>query len=212
MRTSCLEAWLSLQAEAYRKRWNVMKRRYSLRTIGAVFLLSAVVGLSASTGARAQQVYSSQPQPQDSQQSGNFQQPPAPDAAHLAAMRKDVQVAASYQLPDDFLPRMTTTLQALQDAGLQPPPPEGHISLDDTIKRVESVPGIEPVLKSQGFTARQFVMGLTSFGITYAVTSHAADAKDAPRLNPHNVSLLQKNPDAVRALLQQMGNQPAQPQ
>lgn len=210
VRTSCLEAWLSLEAEAYRKRWNVMERRYSLRTIGSVFLLSAAVALTASTEVRAQQVYSGQPQ--EGQQSGDFQQPPAPDAAQMAAMRKDVQVAASYQLPDDFLPRMITTLQALQDAGLQPPPPEGHISLDDTIRRVESVPGIQPVLKSQGFTARQFVMGLTSFGITYAVTSHTADAKDAPRLNPHNVSLLQKNPDAVRALLQQMGNQPAQAQ
>ncbi|MCH4091569.1 hypothetical protein [Acetobacter sp.] len=187
-----------------------MERRYSPKTIGTVLLLSAAVVLTAGREAKAQQVYSSQPQA--GQQSGDFQQPPAPDAAQLAAMRKDVQVAASYQLPDDFLPRMITTLQALQDAGLQPPPPEGHISLDDTIKRVESVQGIEPVLRAQGFSARQFVMGLTSFGITYAVTSHEADAKDAPHLNPHNVALLQKNPEAVRALLQQMGNQPAQAQ
>lgn len=86
------------------------------------------------------------------------------------------------------------------------------MSLDETIKRVESVEGIEPVLKSQGFSARQFVIGLTSFGITYAVTSNAGNAKDAPTLNPHNVSLLQKNPDAVRALLQEMSNQPAQQQ
>ena len=198
----------TLGADAYRKRWNVV---YSLKTVRSVFLLSATAVLVVGADAKAQQVYSSQSQ-SVGQQSGSYQQPPAPDAAQLASMRRDVQVAASYQLPDDFLPRMITTLQALQDAGLQPPPPEGHISLDDTIKRVESVPGIQPVLSSQGFTARQFVMGLTSFGITYAVTSHAADAKDAPSLNPHNVALLQKNPDAVRALLQAMGSQPAQAQ
>ena len=86
------------------------------------------------------------------------------------------------------------------------------MSLNETVQRVEAVPGLRPVLQANGFTARDFVMGLTCFGITYAVTSHAGDAQGAPRLNPQNVQLLQSDPQGVQALLQEMGSQPAQSQ
>ncbi|MFT8720543.1 hypothetical protein [Acetobacter sp.] len=162
--------------------------------------------LAESRQAKAQTVASG------GESSGAYQPPPQPTEQQMAAMRKDVQTAASYALPSDFLPRMITTLQALQNAGLQPPAPSGQSSLEDTIRRVEAVPGIEPVLRAQGFTPRSFVMGLTCFGITYAITSNAQNAQNAPALNPNNVRLLQANPDATQALIQEMSNQPQQTQ
>ncbi|NHN87714.1 hypothetical protein [Acetobacter conturbans] len=146
-------------------------------------------------------------------QSGTFQQPPAPTEQQMAVMRRDVQTAAAYPLPTDFFPRMINTLEILRSTGLQPPAPTGRTSLNETIARVAAVPGIDAVLKSQGFTPRDFVMGLTCFGITYAVTTNTSgNTQDAPKLNPANIRLLQGNQAGVQGLLQEMGNTPSQGQ
>lgn len=136
--------------------------------------------------------------------------PPQLSAAEMAQMRQDVQAAAAWPLPADFIPRMTGTLQALKAAGLQPPPPGNHLSLGATIDRVSSVRGIDTVLKAHGFTPRSFVMGLTCFGMTVALTSNpqAQTAAQVPKLNPANIALIQANPQGVQGLMQEMSASP----
>ncbi|GBR02683.1 hypothetical protein AA21952_0830 [Acetobacter oeni LMG 21952] len=145
-------------------------------------------------------------------QDASQQQPAAvqPTAEEMAQMRKDVQTAASYRLPPDFIPRMTSTLQALRASGLQPPPPAGHLSLDATIERINGVQGLDPFLKAHGFTARDFVLGLTCFGMTVALTQNpqAQSSPQAPKLNPANVALVNSSPEGVQALMQEMNTTP----
>lgn len=136
--------------------------------------------------------------------------PPQPTEAQMAQMRRDVQTAASYTLPRDFLTRMRATLQALRAANLQPPPGD-PLSLEATIARVQKVAGVDAVMKSHGFTARDFVLGLTCFGMTVALTNNQQAASgQAPQLNPANVALIRSNPQETQALLQEMGAQPPQ--
>ncbi|GBQ91066.1 hypothetical protein AA23498_1061 [Acetobacter nitrogenifigens DSM 23921 = NBRC 105050] len=136
--------------------------------------------------------------------------PPAqPSAAEMAAMRRDVETAARYPLPKDFIPRMYATVQSLRANGLQPPPPD-RLSLDATIARVSAVPGIQPVLSAHGFTPRDFVLGLTAFGMTVAIMSNqeAQASGQAPKLNPANVAMIRANPEGTQALMQEMNSQP----
>ncbi|MDG6095669.1 hypothetical protein LOC54_11340 [Acetobacter sp. AN02] len=134
-----------------------------------------------------------------------------PTEAEMAQMRRDVATAAAYPLPRDFLPRMTAALGELRQAGLQPPTGR-NLSLEQTIQAVSSVPGVEPVLRKHGFTPRDFVIGLTGFGITHAVLSdpQAQASGQAPRLNQENVALLQNNQQQVTELLAEMGATPPQ--
>ncbi len=145
-------------------------------------------------------------------QQSTAEPPPQPSAAEMTQMRKDVQTAAAWRLPPDFIPRMTSTLQALRSSGLQPPPPAGQLSLDATIQRVNGVPGLAPLLKAHGFTARDFVIGLTCFGMTVALTHNpqAQNSPQAPKLNPANVALINSSPEGVQALMQEMNAQPQQ--
>ncbi|GBQ21997.1 hypothetical protein AA0472_0627 [Acetobacter estunensis NRIC 0472] len=181
---------------------------------GAAAVMAALLAAVPVVG-HAQTVWSSGPVTDQGTTTQDVpQQPPPPTEAQLAQMRQEVQEAASWRLPPDFLTRMAATLQALRNANLQPPAPGGHISLNETIARVQAVPGIDPILRAHGFTPREFVMGLTGFGITYAVTSNpqAQQSGKAPKLNPANVKLLQSNPTGVQVLLQEMGAQPGQGQ
>lgn len=141
--------------------------------------------------------------------SGQSAEMTPPSAAEMAQMRQDVAIAANWPLPRDFFPRMSATLAALRQANIHPPYGE-RLTLDQTIQKVGAAPGVTPILKAHGFTPRDFVMGLTCFGITRAVLSNpqAAASNGAPALNPANVELINSDQSGVNSLMAQMNNAP----
>lgn len=139
------------------------------------------------------------------QQTAPQQMPPQPTAAQQAAFQRDMQAAARYPLPADFLPRMTDTVRAIQAAGINPPNAP-NLSLDETIARTAAIPGLQPILSAHGFTPRDFVLGITAFGLTQALIQQPPPPEaHAPTPNPANVALIRNNPQQAQALMQAMG-------
>ncbi|MBB2160263.1 hypothetical protein ACLRDC_05730 [Gluconacetobacter sacchari] len=132
------------------------------------------------------------------------QQARQPSAAEIAAFQHDMQAAAQYPLPADFLPRMTTTIRAIQAAGINPPNAQ-NLSLAQTIDQTAAIPGLSQILAANGFTARDFVMGISAFGITEAMIRQPPPAgAHAPTLNPANVALLKAHQPEADALMKAM--------
>ncbi|GBQ90997.1 hypothetical protein AA13595_3029 [Gluconacetobacter johannae DSM 13595] len=137
------------------------------------------------------------------------QQQAAPPGVDQATFERDMQEAARYPLPADFLPRMTATIQAIQAAGIAPPNTP-NLSLAQTIDRTAAIPGLTPILAAHGFTPRDFVMGITAFGLTEALIQQPPPAgAHAPQPNPANVALIRNYPQDAQTLAQAMagGNQ-----
>ena len=136
----------------------------------------------------------------------------APSAAQQAAMQRDMQTVAQYKLPADFFTRMTPVIEQIRQSRISPPETP-NMSLEETIKRTEAMPQLEPILKKYGMTAREFVMGITTFGMTTAVMQHPAqDSRSMPALNPDNVKLIKSHEAQTQALIQMMGGEGSQPE
>lgn len=166
------------------------------KTLLAVTCALAVAPLSA---AMAQQ-----PTQQMTQQT--------PSAAQQAAIQHDMETVARYKLPKDFFTRMTPVMEQIRNSRISPPETP-NMSLEDTIKRTEAMPQLEPILKQGHMTAREFVMGITTFGMTAAVMQHPSqDSRSMPALNPDNVSLLKSHAAQTQALIQIMGGGDSQQQ
>ncbi|MBB2168235.1 hypothetical protein HLH36_07690 [Gluconacetobacter aggeris] len=156
-------------------------------------ILAAVLAAALPAAALAQQ-----PQPQPAQQARQ------PSPAEVAAFQRDVQTAVQYPLPADFLPRMTATLRAIQAAGINPPNAQ-TLSLAQTIDQTAAVPGLSQILSAHGFSARDFVLGISAFGITESLIRQPPPAgAHAPTPNPANVALLRAHQQEADALLQAM--------
>ncbi|ARW17810.1 hypothetical protein [Komagataeibacter europaeus] len=136
----------------------------------------------------------------------------APSAAQQAAIQHDMETVARYKLPKDFFTRMTPVMEQIRNSRISPPETP-NMSLEDTIKRTEAMPQLEPILKQGHMTAREFVMGITTFGMTAAVMQHPSqDSRSMPALNPDNVSLLKSHAAQTQALIQIMGGGDSQQQ
>lgn len=156
-------------------------------------ILAAALTAALPVAALAQQ-----PQQQPAQQARQ------PSAAEIAAFKRDMQTAAQYPLPADFLPRMTATLNAIRAANISPPNAQ-NLSLAQTIDQTAAIPGLAPILSAHGFTARDFVLGLSAFGLTESLIRQPPPAgAQAPTPNPANVALLRAHQQDVDALVQAM--------
>ncbi|MBB2206199.1 hypothetical protein [Gluconacetobacter takamatsuzukensis] len=159
-------------------------------------ILAAALAAALPAAAMAQQPQQAGQQP--------AQQARQPSPAEIAAFQRDVQTAVQYPLPADFLPRMTATIHALQAAGINPPNAQ-NLSLAQTIDQTAAVPGLSQVLSAHGFTARDFVLGISAFGITESMIRQPPPAgAHAPTPNPANVALLRAHQQEAEALLQAM--------
>ncbi|AXY21498.1 hypothetical protein [Komagataeibacter saccharivorans] len=122
-----------------------------------------------------------------------------------AAIQRDVQTVAQYRLPDDFFARMLPVIQQIKLAHINPPETPS-MTLEETIQRTQSMPQLLPILQRNRMSPREFVMNITTFGMTQAVLQHPPqDSKDMPPLNPHNITLIKTHQPEVQALLQAMG-------
>ena len=136
----------------------------------------------------------------------------APSAAQQAAIQHDMETVARYKLPKDFFTHMTPVMEQIRNSRISPPETP-NMSLEDTIKRTEAMPQLQPILQQGHMTAREFVMGITTFGMTAAVMQHPAqDSRSMPALNPDNVSLLKSHAAQTQALIQIMGGGDSQQQ
>ncbi|MFT8336599.1 MAG: hypothetical protein ABF628_10525 [Acetobacter orientalis] len=127
---------------------------------------------------------------------------PALSAQQMTTMRRDMDTALHYKLAPDVLPRLTAALKAIHAAHIQPP---GHVgmSLDEQIGMVNKVPGLDPILKTNGFSAHDFVMSLTCVGLTGSLMNVPQTQQTAqmPTPEPQNVALLKAKPDELQALI-----------
>ena len=124
----------------------------------------------------------------------------APSHEQVMIMRRDTEAILHYKLAPDVLPRLTATLQAIQKAGIRPPDHYG-MSLDEQIRLVEKVKGLDRILRAHGFTARDFVTSLTCVGMTGSMMNALADQRnDSMKPDPENVALLRNNPQALHDL------------
>ncbi|AQU88069.1 hypothetical protein B0W47_12015 [Komagataeibacter nataicola] len=140
---------------------------------------------------------------QPMQQGATQQAQPTP--AQQAAIARDMKTVAEYRLPKDFFTRMMPVIEQIRQSRISPPETP-NMSLEETIKRTEAMPALQPILQHNGMSAREFVMGITTFGLTSAVMQHPAqDSKSMPPLNPDNVKLLQSHQAQTQALIQAMG-------
>lgn len=127
---------------------------------------------------------------------------PALSEQQMTTMRRDMDTALHHKLAPDVLPRLTSALKAIHAAHIQPP---GHVglSLDEQIGLVGKVPGLEAILKANGFTAREFVMSLTCVGLTGSLMNVPPTQQTAqmPTPEPQNVALLKAKPEELQALI-----------
>lgn len=185
-----------------------MTASFLRRTLAAsACTLALATGLMAVRPALAQQPM---------QQSTTEQAQPTP--AQQAAIARDMKTVAEYRLPKDFFTRMMPVIEQIRQSRISPPETP-NMSLDETIKRTEAMPALQPILEHYHMSAREFVMGITTFGLTSAVMQHPAqDSRNMPTLNPDNVKLLQSHQAQTQALIQAMGGsegeaqQPGTPQ
>ncbi|MBS0961306.1 MULTISPECIES: hypothetical protein [Acetobacter] len=124
---------------------------------------------------------------------------PALSAQQVLAMRQEMTSALNYKLSPDVLPRLTSTLQAIHAAGIQPPGRAG-MSLAQQIDMVSKTDKLEPILKANGFTARDFVMSLTCVGLTGSLMNVQGHS-GIPQPDAQNVALLKAHPDQLQALI-----------
>ena len=129
-----------------------------------------------------------------------------------AALNRDVETVARYKLPSNFFARMLPVIQQIKLAHISPPDTPS-MTLEETISRTEAMPQLRPILQRNRMSAREFVMNITTFGMTQAVITHPPqDGNDMPPLNPDNVTLLKSHPAEVQALIQAMGGNEQQGQ
>ncbi|MBV1832675.1 hypothetical protein [Novacetimonas pomaceti] len=132
---------------------------------------------------------------------------PAPDPK--ATMAHDINAAAQYRLPDNFFAIMIPTIKEIKARNV-PPPDTSNLSLSQTIERTAQTERLMPILRDHGLSASDFVMGITTFGMTTALM-HQQAPKGAPALNPANVKLINTHPQETQALIQEMGGELSQP-
>lgn len=128
--------------------------------------------------------------------------PPKLSHEQVMIMRHDTEAVLHYKLPPDILPRLTATLQAIQKAGIRPPEQYG-MSLDEQIRFVEQVKGLDTILHDHGFTPRDFVTSLTCVEMTGSMMDVSTDRNNSTLTpDPQNVDLLRRNPQALQELAQ----------
>ena len=140
------------------------------------------------------------------------QQAPAgqqPTSEQQAMMMHDVTAAAQYRLPNNFFTVMIPTIQEIKARNVTPPE-SGNLSLSQTIERTAQMERLMPILREHGLSASDFVMGITTFGMTTALM-HQQAPKGAPALNPANVKLINAHPQETETMIQEMGGQLSQP-
>jgi hypothetical protein len=165
-----------------------------------LIILAAALAASLPAAAMAQDGGAQQGGAQQEAQQGGL--PPGVDPA---TFQRDMQAAAQYPLPQDFLPRMTATIRALEAAHIAPPSGP-NLSLAQTIERTGAVPGLRPILAAHGFTPRDFVLGITTFGLTEALIQQPPPpGAHVPTPNPANVALIRNDPQNAQALMQVIG-------
>ncbi|GCD74037.1 hypothetical protein NBRC3299_0329 [Acetobacter pasteurianus NBRC 3299] len=120
----------------------------------------------------------------------------------VATLQHDMDTALHYHLAPNVLPRLTTALKEIQAAGIQPPSRFG-MSLDQQIALVQQVPGLDPILQKNGFSAHDFVMSLTCVGLTGSLMNVPANPGNTkmPQPEPANVAILKSNPQDLQNLV-----------
>ncbi|MBE7620318.1 hypothetical protein NO263_14170 [Gluconacetobacter entanii] len=132
-----------------------------------------------------------------------------PTDEQKAMMMHDITAAAQYRLPNNFFTVMIPTIREIKARNVTPPE-SGNLSLSQTIERTAQMDRLMPILREHGLSASDFVMGITTFGMTTALM-HQQAPKGAPALNPANIKLINAHPQETETLIQEMGGQLSQP-
>ncbi|MBV1834077.1 hypothetical protein [Novacetimonas pomaceti] len=121
------------------------------------------------------------------------------------AVQHDMQSVAQYPLPKDFFARMLPMMQQITQAHISPPIATSNTTLAMTIRRMEAMQQLQPILQRNGMSARDFVMSITCFGMTTALLQDQKHKNSTlPHLNPANVRLIQSHEADAQALIQVM--------
>lgn len=120
----------------------------------------------------------------------------------VTTLQRDMNTALHYKLAPDVVPRLTSALKSIQAAQIQPPGRLG-MSLDEQVGMVGKVPGLEPILKTNGFTPREFVMSLTCVGLTGSLMNvpPGQASGNIPTPDAANVAILKGNPQQLQDLI-----------
>nr|WP_298795113.1 hypothetical protein [uncultured Acetobacter sp.] len=120
----------------------------------------------------------------------------------MATLQRDMNTALHYKLASNVVPRLTSALKSIQAAHIQPPGRLG-MSLEEQIGMVDKMPGLEPILKTNGFTAREFVMSLTCVGLTGSLMNvpPGQATGNIPTPDAQNVAILKANPQELQELI-----------
>jgi hypothetical protein len=74
-------------------------------------------------------------------------------------------------------------------------------TLDESVKSMEAKPELVSMMKAEGVTPREFVLGMMSMvsaGMWAAMSQRYPDAKMPEEINPKNVTLLQSHPEIMQ--------------
>lgn len=135
-------------------------------------------------------------------------QAPAPAARsnltpeQVTTLQRDMNTALHYKLAPDVVPRLTSALKSIQAAHIQPPGRLG-MSIEEQVAMVGKVPGLDPILKTNGFTPREFVMSLTCVGLTGSLMNVPPGQATSriPTPDAQNVAILKSNPQQLQDLV-----------
>jgi vacuolar-type H+-ATPase subunit I/STV1 len=142
-----------------------------------------------------------------------FAQQAAPAAPNTASQipASDKQAIQTYTLTDDVFNRIVKVSQEAKKQGIEPKNAQTDFSkihsLDDLAKQItDSDPRIEPLIKANGFTPREFL--LANLAVTNAAI--ASEAKKNPQMaqyvdqskvNQKNVAFYEAHKDKINALM-----------
>ncbi|MFC5740923.1 hypothetical protein [Dyella tabacisoli] len=124
----------------------------------------------------------------------------------------DMQAIKSYNLNDDIFNRLIATTKEARTLGIKPqagPGPGQVKNLDDLAERaVSGDPRIKPLIKTHGFTPREFMLAnlaLMNAAIASQAKSdpQAASQLDQSKVNQANVAFFESHQAQLNALMQQ---------
>ncbi|QNT78125.1 hypothetical protein [Entomobacter blattae] len=134
--------------------------------------------------------------PQSAPQSPAQHRTPLPPQTRKA-ISEDITKAMAYELPTDFINRARTVFLVGKTAGIHFPSLEGRTIAEES-ETIRHTPNLLHILETSHFTPEKFLIGMTSFILTYA----SLHSPQLPiKVPARNITLLQQDIQGTEGLI-----------
>jgi hypothetical protein len=123
-------------------------------------------------------------------------------ASHLDA--SDEKAMREYDLTPAKVDKLAKAATRIREYGKTHPDVGETTSgktIDESVKKLDAYPEVVSMLKSEGLTSREFMVGMMSMmqaGMWTSMSAQYPNAKMPDDINPKNVELLRKHPELMK--------------